>query len=75
MRRRLREVTEGQWSRKLSPGGGVWAVVAMRRDAIGALHAQIRRADDRSTYKTLAATALLDYREFEPVDDPHAAKP
>ena len=72
MRRRLREVTEGQWFRKLSPGGGTWEVVAMRRDAIGALHAQIRRADDRSTYKTLAAAALLDHRDYEPVENPNA---
>ncbi len=71
MRRRLREVAEGQWFRKLSPGGGIWQVIAMKRDAIGALHAQIRRADDRSTYKTLATVALLDTNQFEPVDDPN----
>jgi hypothetical protein len=71
MRRRLREVTEGQWFRKRSPGGGTWEVVAIRRDAIGALHAQIRRADDRSTYKTLAAVALLNHHEYELVDNPN----
>ena len=70
MRRRLREVTEGQWFRKIGPGGGVWEVVSMRRDARGAMHAQIRRADDRTSYKTLSTFALLDNRAYEPVERP-----
>lgn len=63
--RRKREVVEGQMFRKLGPGGGVWQVVAVRKDGMGTQHAQLKRADDPLTLKTLAVATLLDPHEFE----------
>lgn len=71
MRRRLREVAEGQWFRKRGSGGGVWEVVAVRRDARGAEHAQLRRHGDHSDLKTLSTSALLDSSLYESVAAPH----
>jgi hypothetical protein len=62
---RKREIVEGQMFRRLGSGGGVWQVVSVRRDAIGLAHAQMKRADDPSTLKTLALVALLDPVQFE----------
>ena len=59
MRRRKREITEGQRYRRLGPGGSVWEIVAVRKDVMGATHAQMKRADDPKTLKTLAIAALL----------------
>ena len=63
--RRKREVVEGQMFRKLGPGGGIWEVVAIRKDGLGTQHAQMKRADDPKTLKTLAVAALLDPSQFE----------
>lgn len=63
--RRKREVVEGQMYRKLGPGGGIWEVVAVRKDGLGTQHAQMKRADDPKTLKTLAVAALLDPSQFE----------
>lgn len=63
--RRKREVVEGQMVRKLGPGGGVWRVIAVRKDGMGTQHAQLQRADDPYTLKTLAVAALLDPQQFE----------
>lgn len=65
--RRKREVVEGQMYRKLGPGGGVWEVIAVRKDGMGTQHAQMRRTDDPKTLKTLSAAALLNAQEFETV--------
>ena len=65
--RRKREVVEGQMFRKLGPGGGIWEVVAIRKDGLGTQHAQMKRADDPKTLKTLAVAALLDPSQFEVV--------
>ena len=62
---RTRDITEGQYFRRLGPGGGVWQVVTVRRDAIGMSHAQMKRADDPKTLKTLALAALQDQTQFE----------
>ncbi len=62
---RKREIMEGQVFRRLGPGGGVWQVVTIRRDGVGMAHAQMRRADDPTTRKTLATVALLDQSQFE----------
>jgi hypothetical protein len=51
--------------RRLGPGGGVWQVVHIRKDAVGMFHAQMQRADDPKTLKTLATAALLDTTQFE----------
>jgi len=66
--RRKREIVEGQRYRKLGPGGGIWEVVAIRKDGIGAIHAQMKRSDDPKTLKTLSVGALLDPDQFERVD-------
>lgn len=63
--RRKREIVEGQMFRKLGPGGGVWEVVAIRKDGMGTQHAQMKRADDPHTLKTLAVVTLLDPHQFE----------
>ncbi len=62
---RKREIMEGQVFRRLGPGGGVWQVVTIRRDGVGMAHAQMQRADDPTTLKTLATVALLDPSQFE----------
>lgn len=66
--RRKREISEGQLLRKLGPGGGVWQVVAVRKDGLGTQHAQMVRADDPKTLKTLAVSTLLDPHQFEWLD-------
>jgi hypothetical protein len=68
MRLKKRDIAEGQKYRKLGPGGGVWEVVALRKDGMGAVHAQMRRADDPKTLKTLAIAALMDPEQFERLD-------
>ncbi|HEV7371155.1 hypothetical protein [Arenibaculum sp.] len=69
MRRKRREIVEGQKYRKLGPGGGIWEVVAIRKDGLGMRHAQMKRSDDPKTLKTLALTALLDPEQFERIED------
>jgi hypothetical protein len=69
MRRRKREIAEGQRYRRLGPGGSVWEIVAVRKDVMGAMHAQMKRADDPKTLKTLSAVALLDPEQFERVGE------
>lgn len=63
--RRKREIAEGQMFRKLGPGGGIWEVVAVRKDGMGTQHAQMKRSDDPHTLKTLAVVTLLDPHQFE----------
>jgi hypothetical protein len=63
--RRKREVVEGHVYRRLGSGGGTWEVVAIRKDGMGAMHAQLRRVDSPKTLKTLAVGTLLDPYEFE----------
>jgi hypothetical protein len=63
--RRKREIVEGQMYRKLGPGGGIWEVIALRKDGMGTMHAQMKRMDDPKTLKTLSVSALLDANEFE----------
>jgi len=69
--RRKREIVEGQRFRKLGPAGAVWEVVAVRRDGLGAVHAQLKRIDDPLSLKTLAVAALLDSNQFERVAEAH----
>ncbi|MEI6985138.1 MAG: hypothetical protein WCK65_03335 [Rhodospirillaceae bacterium] len=63
------EITEGQMFRKLGPGGGIWQVVTVRRDGVGMAHAQMQRADDHKTLKTLATVALQDPALFERMNE------
>ncbi|AWK89082.1 hypothetical protein [Azospirillum thermophilum] len=65
--RRKRDVAEGQLFRKLGPGGGIWEVIAVRKDGMGTQHAQLKRIDDPKTLKTLSVSALLDSQQFEAV--------
>ena len=44
-------------------------IVAIRKDVMGATHAQMKRADDPKTLKTLAVAALLDPAQFEPIGE------
>ncbi|MBP2301409.1 hypothetical protein [Azospirillum picis] len=67
--RRKREVVEGQIYRKLSPSGGYWLVIAIRKDGMGTQHAQMQRTDDPKTLKTLSVSTLLDPHEFELVTE------
>ena len=69
MRRKKREIVEGQRYRKLGPSGGIWEVVAVRKDGMGAMHAQMKRSDDPKTLKTLSVATLLDPEQFERVGD------
>ncbi len=69
MRRRRRELAEGQRFRKLGAGTGVWEVIGLRKDEGGALHVRLRRVDDPKTLKTLAAAVLDDPRQFVAVDE------
>jgi hypothetical protein len=62
--RRGREVAEGQVYIKQGRGGGVWTVVALRDDGLGAQHAQMRRMDEPNTYRTIAIQSLLDPKQF-----------
>ena len=66
---RKREVVEGQIYRKLSPSGGYWEVIAIRKDGMGTQHAQMKRTDDPKTLKTLSVATLLDPHEFEIVTE------
>ncbi|MEI8395555.1 MAG: hypothetical protein WCF85_12515 [Rhodospirillaceae bacterium] len=59
------DITEGQIFRRLGPGGGLWQVMTVRRDGVGMPHAQMQRADDPKTLKTLAIAALQDASQFE----------
>jgi hypothetical protein len=43
--------------------------MAVRRDGVGAIHAQLQRDDDPQTLKTLASAALLDTDQFERLPD------
>ncbi len=52
--RRGREVAEGQVYVKQGRGGGIWTVVALRDDGLGAQHAQMRRMDEPNTFRTIA---------------------
>ncbi|HYD29972.1 MAG TPA: hypothetical protein VEB64_03840 [Azospirillaceae bacterium] len=66
--RRKREIIAGQQFRKLGPGGGIWEIVSIRKDGLGAAHAQMRRFDDPKTLKTLAIGTLLDPSQFESLE-------
>lgn len=66
MARRKRDVTQGERFRRLS-NGGIWQVISLRQDVLGAIHAQMMRVDDPLTLKTLSTVALLDPSQFEPL--------
>ena len=63
---RKRDVTQGERFRRLS-NGGVWEVISLRQDVLGAIHAQMKLVDDPYTLKTLSTVALLDSSQFEPL--------
>lgn len=67
--RRKRDIVEGQLFRRLGSGGGIWEVIAVRKDGMGTQHAQMKRCDDPKTLKTLSVAALLDPHEFEPLPE------
>lgn len=67
--RRKRDIVEGQLFRRVGSGGGIWEVIAVRKDGMGTQHAQMKRSDDPKTLKTLSVAALLDPHEFEPLPE------
>jgi hypothetical protein len=62
------EVTPGQFYRKMDATGYVYEVLSVRRDQVGAVHVQMRRRDEPSTRRTLAADVITDPNEFELLD-------
>lgn len=66
--RRL-EVLPGQLYRKMDSTGYVFEVMSVRNDPQGAIHVQLRRRDELSTRRTLAASIILDPNEFELLQD------
>jgi hypothetical protein len=66
---RRTEVVTGQFYRKMDATGYVFEVIGVRRDPLGAMHVQMRRRDEPSTRRTLAADILMDPNEFELIQD------
>ena len=63
------EVVPGQLYRKMDSTGYVFEVLSVRRDPVGAVHVQLRRKDEPSTRRTLAADIITDPNEFELIQD------
>ncbi len=55
----------GQRLRKKARGGGVWEIMAIRKDKSGAINVEMFRVDDVSTRRTLSAYVLSDPEQFE----------
>jgi hypothetical protein len=66
---RRAEVLPGQLYRKMDSTGYVFEVMSVRNDPLGAIHVQLRRRDEPSTRRTLAASIILDPNEFELLQD------
>jgi hypothetical protein len=62
------EVIPGQLYRKMDATGYVYEVMSVRRDQVGAIHVQMRRRDEPSTRRTLAADVVTDPAEFELIE-------
>lgn len=62
---RKQEVSVGQFYRKLDKTGHVYEVLEIKTDPLGAVHVRLRRQDERSSLRTLAASVLLDPDEYE----------
>lgn len=71
--RRRKEILEGQRYRKIGRVGTTWEVIAIRRDPLGNVHAQLCRTDDPLTLKTLSSAALCDPELYERVADAELA--
>jgi hypothetical protein len=69
MQRRTREIAPGQSYRKVAKGGGLWEVVSVRTDESGATHARLKSLSDPGTFRTFAIEAVLDMRNFLPIED------
>lgn len=65
---RRKEIVSGQIFRRIGGGGGVWRVLAVRKDGSGAPHAMMCRDDDPNTLKTLSIYALQDGSQFQPLE-------
>lgn len=65
---RRKEIVAGQTFRRLGGGGGLWLVLAVRKDGMGTPHATLQKADDHNTLKTLSVSTLLDSSQFQPAD-------
>ena len=65
MLRRSIEFAVGQRVRKKAKGGGVWEIMAIRKDASGAVHIEMFNVMDPNTRRTLSRVALSDGDQFE----------
>jgi hypothetical protein len=68
MRRRHREIVQGQRFNKVGPGGGLWEVVAIKTDAAGATHAIMVSVTEPKTFRTFSNEILIDPRSFQLVE-------
>lgn len=55
----------GQRVRKKARGGGVWEIMAIRKDKNGAINIEMFRVDEITTRRTLSAYVLSDPEQFE----------
>lgn len=65
MLRRQIEFAVGQRIRKKAKGGGVWEIMAIRKDPSGAVHIEMFNITDPNTRRTLSRAALSDNDQFE----------
>ena len=55
----------GQRVRKKARGGGVWEIMAIRKDKNGAINIEMFKIDEPTTSRTLSAYVLSDTEQFE----------
>ncbi len=55
----------GQRVRKKARGGGVWEIMAIRKDKNGAINIEMFKIDEPTTRRTLSAYVLSDTEQFE----------
>ncbi len=61
------DIQVGQLFKKLDTTKYVFEVVSLKADAMGTVHVQMRRRDEPSSRRTLAASVLLDPEQFEQI--------
>lgn len=59
------DIQVGQLFKKLDTTKYVFEVMALKTDPLGTVHVQMRRTDEPSSRRTLAASVLLDPEQFE----------
>lgn len=61
------DIQVGQLFKKLDTTKYVFEVMSLKTDGLGTVHVQMRRQDEPSTRRTLAASVLLDPEQFEQI--------